>query len=248
MVSEDGALDLYDGKLRGVDAMGKRILDDIDPNDYAKYFGEGVESWTYLKFPYLRSHGRETGWSRVGPLARLNVCDYITTPLAEAERLVFKAYDDGRPNNRTMHYHWARLIEILHCAEVIRDLLTDPDILSDDLLREGSRQPEGIGVVEAPRGTLIHHYQADEAGKVTKCNLIVSTTHNNEAMNRAVASVAQERLSGAPKITEPLLNEVEVAIRAYDPCLSCATHALGEMPLLVSILDHQNQVLDERYR
>jgi NAD-reducing hydrogenase large subunit len=248
MVSDDGALDLYDGKLRGVDAMGKRILDDVDPSDYAKYFGEGVESWTYLKFPYLRTLGRDTGWSRVGPLARLNVCDYISTPLAEAERQIFKAHDDGRPNNRTMHYHWARLIEILHCAEVIRDLLTDPEILSDDLMREGTRQPEGIGVVEAPRGTLIHHYQADEAGKVTKCNLIVSTTHNNEAMNRAVASVAHERLSGAPKITEPLLNEVEVAIRAYDPCLSCATHALGEMPLLVSILDHENQLVDERYR
>ena len=147
-----------------------------------------------------------------------------------------------------MYYHWARLIESLHCAELIRDLLTDEAILGDDLLREGERQPVGIGVVEAPRGTLIHHYEADEKGKVTKANLIVSTTHNNEAMNRAVHEVAVSHLSGQPTITEPMLNQVEMAIRAYDPCLSCATHALGQMPLRVTVYDHHKHVIDEKIR
>ncbi|MCB0636366.1 MAG: Ni/Fe hydrogenase subunit alpha [Lewinella sp.] len=248
LVGPNGEMELYDGLMRAVDANGNVLLDDIVPKDYAQYFSEGVEPWTYLKFPYLRSLGREDGWNRVGPLARVNVCDSIPTPLAEVERQIFKEASGGKPNNRTMHYHWARLIEILHCGEVIRDLLHDDEILGDDLLREGERQPEGIGVVEAPRGTLIHHYFADEKGKVTKCNLIVSTTHNNEAMNRAVTSVAHQRLDGAARITDALLNEVEVAIRAYDPCLSCATHALGQMPLHVSVIDHQGTVLDERFR
>ncbi len=248
LVSSGGALELYDGLLRAVDAQGKVILDDVPADDYLSYFSEGVEKWSYMKFPYLRRLGRENGWNRVGPLARLNVCDRISTPLAEKERQIFRNYTNGAPNNATMHSHWARLIEILHCAEMMKELLTDDAILGYDLHREGARRPEGIGIIEAPRGTLIHHYRVDEQGMITKCNLIVSTTHNNEAMNRAVRWVAQNNLSGRPEITEPMLNQVEVAIRAFDPCLSCATHAMGQMPLHISLLDHKGNLIDEKIK
>jgi NAD-reducing hydrogenase large subunit len=248
LVDDQGGLELYDGRLRAIDAHGNRTLNDVPDVGYADYFAEGVEAWTYLKFPYLRSLGREAGWNRVGPLARLNICDHIPTPLAEAERAVFKAQTNGQPNNSSMHYHWARIIEMLHCAELMEQLLQDPDILGDDLQREGERQPIGIGVVEAPRGTLIHHYEADEKGKVTHANLIVSTTHNNEAMNQAVHQVAQSHISQKPEITEGMLNQVEVAIRAYDPCLSCATHAIGQMPLHISLYDHLGNTIDERIK
>jgi len=248
LVAHDGALELYDGRLRAVDADGNRILDDIPPEQYQQYFGEGVEAWSYLKFPYLLERGREGGWNRVGPLARVNVCDYIPSPLAEAERQRMAELSGGLPNNRSLYYHWARLIELLHCAELMQQLLEDETILSDDLLREGERQPEGVGVVEAPRGTLIHHYKADEKGQVTWCNLIVSTTHNNEAMNRAVREVARTELSGRQEITEGMLNQVEVAIRAYDPCLSCATHALGQMPLHLQLFGPQGELIQECYK
>jgi NAD-reducing hydrogenase large subunit len=248
LVNEAGGLELYHGRLRAIDARGKRTLADVFDADYEKYFAEGVESWTYLKFPYLRHLGREKGWNRVGPLARLNVADFIPTPLAELERQTFFAEAGHLPKNATMHYHWARLIEMLHCAEIIRDLLEDDEIMGSDLLREGERRPVGVGVLEAPRGTLIHHYEADEKGMVTRANLIVSTTHNNEAMNRAVHSVVTEHWASREKITEPMLNQVEIAIRAYDPCLSCATHALGQMPLHLSVFDHQNKLIDEYYR
>ena len=202
-----------------------------------------------MKFPYLRHLGREKGWNRVGPLARLNVCESITTPLANHELKQFKSYTDGQPNNHTMHTHWARLIEMLYCAEAMKRLLTDESILGEDLRREQvERRPEGIGVIEAPRGTLIHHYQVDEKGMITKCNLIVSTTHNNEPMNQAVKWVAQNVLSKKLEITESMLNQVEIAIRAYDPCLSCATHAIGQMPLKVSLFDHNANLISERFK
>lgn len=245
LVGPDGALELYDGELRVVDSKGN-IQCQFPDTDYAEYFAEDVKSWTYLKFPYLRQLGKEQGWNRVGPLARLNVCDYIDTPLAETERQVFVAATGARPNNRTMYTHWARLIEILHCAEKIRQLLDDPEIMSDELRIEGQHRLEGIGVIEAPRGTLIHHYLVDDKGMITRCNLIVSTTHNNEAMNRAVQWVAKEVLEKEKHLTEPLLNQVEVAIRAYDPCLSCATHAIGKMPLQVQLLDHLGNLVEER--
>ncbi|MBL7792097.1 MAG: Ni/Fe hydrogenase subunit alpha [Saprospiraceae bacterium] len=248
LVNADGALELYHGRLRAIDAQGNITLKDAPDEYYRRYFSEGVERWTYLKFPYLTHLGRDKGWNRVGPLARINVCDYITTPLAEKERQDFKAYSGVMPNNRTMFYHWARLIELLHCAEIVRDLLHDPDILGSDLVRTGQRRSEGIGVVEAPRGTLIHHYEANERGKLTRCNLIVSTTHNNEAMNRAVREVARQSMGGHPTITDAMLNQVEVAIRAYDPCLSCATHAVGQMPLQVSLFDANGILIDERLR
>lgn len=245
---KDGALELYNGRLRAIDANGNYTLNDIKDVDYLKHFAEDVKTWSFLKFPYLRERGADAGWNRVGPLARINVCDRINTPLAEKERQAFKDYTLGRPNHHTMHYHWARLIEILHCAEVMKELLYDEDITGADLIRKGERKPEGIGVVEAPRGTLIHHYMADEKGKVTRCNLIVSTTHNNEPMNRAVNWVARNVLDGRKELTDTLLNQVEIAVRAYDPCLSCATHAIGQMPLQVTLFDHNGNVLDERIK
>jgi len=249
LVDARGGLELYDGRLRALDPEGNRVLNDVPDDHYRRYFSEGVERWTYLKFPFLTHLGREKGWNRVGPLARINVCDHIPTPLAEQERQAFFEFcGDQGPCNRSLYYHWARLIELLHCAEVVKDLLNDPEILSDDLVRQGQRRSEGIGVLEAPRGTLIHHYEADEKGKITRCNLIVSTTHNNQAMNEAVKDVAQKTLDQKNRITEGMLNGVEVAIRAYDPCLSCATHAIGQMPLKVELYDDQGILIEEKRR
>ncbi|MGZ0014711.1 Ni/Fe hydrogenase subunit alpha [Yeosuana sp. AK3] len=245
---DNGFLELYDGHLRALDSNGKVTLNDISTNDYIQYFNEGVEKWSYLKFPYLKALGREKGWNRVGPLARINICNGIETPLAEQERIIFKISTQGKINNKTMHSHWARLIEMLYCAEMIKNLLNDEDILSNDLVRKGERRSEGIGVIEAPRGTLIHHYEVDDRDRITRCNLIVSTTHNNEAMNQAVKWVANNIISGEPKITEGMLNQVEVAIRAYDPCLSCATHALGQMPLNIRLEDCEGNLIDEKIR
>lgn len=243
-----GDLELYDGYLRAIDASGNKTLNDIPSDDYQNYFYEGVEKWSYLKFPYLKHLGRKNGWNRVGPLARLNVCDGISTPLAAFERLSFLDANEGKTNNHSMFSHWARLIELLHCAEMIKDLLEDDDILSNDLIRRGDRRSEGIGIIEAPRGTLIHHYQVDEKDRITRCNLIVSTTHNNEAMNQAVRWVANNVIDGSQKISEAMLNQVEVAIRAYDPCLSCATHAMGQMPLEISLFDHLGKLADVKRR
>jgi NAD-reducing hydrogenase large subunit len=247
LVSPSGQLELYNGRMRAIDAQGLITLPDIHETQYRNYFAEAIESWTYLKFPYLKHLGRQNGWNRVGPLARLNVADSIPTPLAQLEFELFRQASPW-PNHHSMYYHWARLIEMLHCAEIMKDLLLDPEILGTDLQREGSRQAQGIGIIEAPRGTLIHYYEADEKGKVTKCNLIVSTTHNNEAMNKAVREVAIAELDRQPVITDGMLNKVEVAIRAYDPCLSCATHALGQMPLQVLLYNHDGQLLQEKIR
>jgi len=193
--------------------------------------------------------GPADGWFRVGPLARLNTCDSIDTPEAEASRREFAALSGGRPNQVTMAYHWARMIEALHSAEKIRELLRDPDVLGDDrVVPAGARRGEYVAMLEAPRGTLTHHYRVDDHDQVTMANLIVSTTCNNEPMNRAVRKIADQHLSGAPEITEALLNHIEVGIRAYDPCLSCATHALGQMPLEVTLLGPGDAVLDRRMR
>ena len=243
MVSENGNLELYHGRLRAIDAEGNLTLMDINTNDYPQYFGEHVERWSYMKFPYLLEQGLEKGWNRVGPLARMNICDRIPTPLAEQERQLFFSLNAVKVNNHTMHTHWARLIELLHCAELMKGLLQDPAIMGSELVREGERRNEGIGILEAPRGTLIHHYNVDDHGMITRCNLIVSTTHNNEAMNRTVNKVAQDVISEQGTITEGMLNQVEVAIRAYDPCLSCATQALGKMPLRAELYDADNQLL-----
>ncbi len=245
LVRPDGAMDLYHGNLRAIDSEGNKIFDQVDYQGYFNYIAEEVKPWSYMKFPFISKLGPETGWYRVGPLARVNACDFIDTPEAEAARQEFKALTHGKPNNITMAYHWARMIELLHAGEKIRELLNDPDLQGTDLVTRGERRGESVGLIEAPRGTLFHHYKVDKNDQVTMANLIVSTTHNNTPMNLAVTGVAKKYLSGAV-ITEGLLNRVEVAIRAYDPCLSCATHALGRMPLSVELKDCTGQIIDKK--
>jgi NAD-reducing hydrogenase large subunit len=200
-----------------------------------------------MKFPFFKKLGPEEGSYRVGPLTRVTHCDYIGTPLAEKSRQEFMAFDGGSATGSTLGYHWARMIEMLHAAESIKDLLHDDDISGNDLIATGTRQERGVGVIEAPRGTLIHHYRVNGDDQVIRANLIVSTTHNNQAMNTAVREVAKKYLNGK-EITEGLLNHIEVAIRAFDPCLSCATHALGQMPLEVSIVGADGTALDSATR
>ena len=244
LVDRRGALDLFDGSLRAKRPDGSIIFDGVPVSAYHDVLEEGVKSWSYMKFPHIKSLGAEHGWYKVGPLARLQVCGFIPTPLAEIERQELIAIGNGATVHGSLLYHWARLIELLHAAEVIRDLLDDPDITGTDLMaKRGERQREGIGVIEAPRGTLFHHYRVDDDDLVTYCNLIVSTTNNNQAMNEAIREVARKHLDGH-KVTEGLLNHIEVAIRAYDPCLSCATHALGKMPLEVTLVDAGGTIVD----
>lgn len=247
LVKPDGTLDLYDGVLRGVDAHGEIIFDQMDPQVYDDVIAEEVRHWSYMKFPFIKKVGPEKGWYRVGPLSRINVCDRIDTPEAEAARADFMALTNGKPNNITMAYHWTRMIELLHSGEKIKELLHDPDLQGTDLVVKGERRPRGVAIIEAPRGTLFHHYEVNEDDQVTLANLIVSTTSNNEPMNRSVTKVAKDYLSGK-EITEGLLNHIEVAIRAYDPCLSCATHALGQMPLVVDLVDAHGNIIDQKVK
>ncbi|MBI5435602.1 MAG: Ni/Fe hydrogenase subunit alpha [Nitrosomonadales bacterium] len=242
LVREDGALDLYHGGLRARDMDGNTLFDHYDSRHYWDVIFEDVKPWSYMKFPFLRSLGPERGWYRVGPLSRVTQCDFIPTPLANQARKAFMAFAGGSVAGATMGFHWARMIEMLHAAELIQELLHDPDLQGNDLVSKGQRQERGVGVIEAPRGTLIHHYKVDEHDQIVRCNLIVSTTHNNQAMNEAIRQVARQYLDGR-KLTEGLLNHIEVAIRAFDPCLSCATHALGKMPLQVELLDVEGGVL-----
>ena len=244
LVRPDGAMDLFDGVLRVRDEKGRILFDQIDDQRYLELIEEEVRPWSYMKFPYLRSLGAQLGWYRVGPLARVQNCDFIPSARAEAERQAFVAWGQGEPVHATLAYHWARMIEMLHAVEVIAELLADPALLSGDLLTSGVRQRHGVGMIEAPRGTLIHDYEVGDDDLVTRCNLIVSTTHNNQAMNEAVRAVARDYLDGQ-ELTEGLLNHIEVAIRAYDPCLSCATHALGQMPLEVTLLAADGRLLDQ---
>ncbi|HLP99076.1 MAG TPA: Ni/Fe hydrogenase subunit alpha [Sideroxyarcus sp.] len=243
MVGGKGELELYHGGLRARAATGGVIFDQFDYCGYRDVLREEVRSWSYMKFPFITALGMEQGWYRVGPLARVNNCDSISTPLAEAGRKRFREFAQGGLVHDTLAYHWARMIESLHCAEAIQQLLHDPDITGSELMADkGERRREGIGVIEAPRGTLFHHYRIDDEGMVEKANLIVSTTNNNQAMNESVRSVANEYIDGK-EVTEGLLNHLEVAVRAYDPCLSCATHALGKMPLVVELLDREGRTV-----
>jgi NAD-reducing hydrogenase large subunit len=247
LVGRDGTLDLYDGVLRARDADGAIIFDGVEPSDYGNELRENVRSWSYMKFPFIASRGADDGWYKVGPLARLQNCDAIGTPRAEAARQELLASAPGQLIHAPLAFHWARMIELLHAAEVIEGLLADPALLEGDLVASGPRARAGVGIIEAPRGTLIHHYEVDEQDLVTMCNLIVSTTHNNQAMNEAIREVARQHLDGHEP-TEALLNHIEVAIRAFDPCLSCATHALGKMPLAVEIRDASGALVGRRVR
>ena len=243
---DEGALELYDGFLRLRGANG-RIIDEFEPYEYADKIGEHVEPWSYLKFPFYRAFGYPQGAYRVGPLARVNACDFITTPKANDELKEFR--EAGKDSNGmvhyTLYYHYARLIEALYAAERLGELFEDPDVCSNEIhCPQGNElNPEGVGIVEAPRGTLIHHYKVDEKGAITAANLIVATGHNNIAINRGVEQVAREFITDGANVKEGVLNRMEHVIRCYDPCLSCSTHALGKMPLEIEILNTEHEVV-----
>jgi NAD-reducing hydrogenase large subunit len=245
LVTEDGKWEHYDGKLRMTDARGKIMHDSISHREYGEYIGEAVEDYTYLKFPYYKPMGYPHGIYRVGPLARVNISSGFGTPLADAELVDFRK-GAGYPAQSSFHFHWARLLEILHGVEMIEQLLNDPDILNDHV-RAYARpnRSEGVGISEAPRGTLIHHYRIDRAtGQMVWANLIIATGHNNLAMNRGIKQVAEAFVDGK-NLTEGMLNRVEAVIRTYDPCLSCSTHAVGQMPLHIELIDTAGQKVDE---
>jgi NAD-reducing hydrogenase large subunit len=247
LVAPDGSLDLYHGGFRARDASGHLLFDHVDYARYWDHITEEVKPWSYMKFPYLQALGPEEGWYKVGPLVRVQNCDQIPTPFADAERREFVDFGGGQPIHATLAYHWARMIEMLFAAEAIKELLHDEDLTGTDLVVTGTRHRRGVGVIEAPRGTLIHHYRLNAHDQVMRANLIVSTTHNNQALNQAIRQVAKRYLDGHA-LTEGLLNHIEVAIRAFDPCLSCATHALGRMPLDVELVDATGATLDRLSR
>lgn len=250
LVDPNGCLELYDGNWRLSDPHGNVVVDQFNTQDYLEIIGEHVESWTTLKFPYYLEAGYPDGCYRVGPLGRLNNCDGIRTPKAQAEFEIWKsmANADG-VQEATLFYHYARLIETIFCLERIEQILCDEDLYGPDLMAPttGQLASRGVGVIEAPRGTLWHDYTIDGNGALTNVNLIVSTGQNNPAMCRSVEMVAQEFLAGQT-ITEGMLNRLEMAIRAHDPCLSCSTHAIGQMPLLVEVVDTQGRLLDRAVR
>lgn len=247
LVAPDGSWEHYGGKLRFVDGSGNVIADQIDPERYAEYIGESVEPSSYLKSPYYRPMGYPAGMYRVGPLARLNICRRIGTPLADDELVKFKALGWGAVTSSFL-YHYARLIEILASLEHIEKLLAEPDILSERLRADaGINKLQGVGASEAPRGTLFHDYEVDDNGLIKRVNMIIATGQNNLAMNRTITQIARHYLQG-PDIPEPLLNRVEAGIRAYDPCLSCSTHADGRLALQVTLRAASGEILDEAGR
>ena len=255
LVDENNRVNFYDGTLRVVDPEGKEFLK-FAPSEYLEHIGEHVEPWTYLKFPFLKRigwkglvDGPESGIYRVAPLARLNAADGMATPLAQAE--YERMYDTlgGKPVHATLATHWARLIELVYAAERMLELATDPEITGPDIRNIPTEAPgEGVGVVEAPRGVLIHHYWAGEKGLAEKVNLIVGTAHNYGAIAMSVKKAAQGLIHKDVDVSEGLLNTIEMAFRAYDPCFACATHSLpGQMPLIVSIYDDRGK-LTQRLR
>ena len=242
MVTPGNGLELYDGQIRLLDQKGQQ-LEHFDGSNYLDYIAEHVESWSYLKFPYYKKMGWPNGVYRVGPLGRLNAADVIETPLAGEEMKIWKSLNGGLPVENTLYYHYARMVEVLFALERVRVLLDDPDILGKDILNtRHDFRGEGVGIIEAPRGTLFHHYWANESGQLARVNLIVATGHNNWAMSESVDSVAKTYINGNP-IREGLLNRVEAAIRAHDPCLSCSTHAVGQMPMEIEILDPEGNLI-----
>ena len=243
-VGPDGENELYDGKLRFIDADGKILKDQLDPAKYLEYIAERSIDWSYLKYPYYKPYGFEKGFYRVGPLARLNVASKMKTPKAQKEFLNFKSMTGGKPNHGTFFFHYTRLIEMLSSIEEAEQILKDPQITSENIQTFGKwNNPEGIGCSEAPRGTLFHHYGTDDSGKLLKVNLLIATGQNNPSMNRSVLEVAKQYVNGKD-VKEGALNRVEAAIRCYDPCLSCSTHAIGSMPITIEIKDHQGQTIN----
>jgi NAD-reducing hydrogenase large subunit len=247
LVNDSKTLEHYDGYWRIVTSDGRVIADRLDPLQYQTFIEEKIERWTYLKSPFYKPFGEQGGMYRVGPLARLLVSERCGTPEADREREEFlETYGEARTSS--FFYHYARLIEILYASERMEELLNEPDILSPRVRAHAEpNQLEGIGVAEAPRGTLIHHYTINEHGLIRSANLIIATGHNNLAMNRGVLQVAQHFIKDA-HITDGMLNRMEAVIRAFDPCLSCSTHALGEMPLHVQVFNADGAIVDERIR
>jgi NAD-reducing hydrogenase large subunit len=248
LVGLDGDWEHYGGVLRIVDAHGHVVEPAIAPARYHEFLGEAVEDWSYLKFPYYRAAGYPGGMYRVGPLARLNVCQQFGTPLADQELAEFRTFGRGAVLG-SFHYHYARLIEILAALELIDLLLADGDLLSPRCRAHASvNRTEGVGVSEAPRGTLFHHYRVDQDGLVTGVNLLIATGQNNLALNRTVQQIARHYVRGGAELTEGILNRIEAGVRAYDPCLSCSTHAVGQMPLAVQLVGPDGAVRDEACR
>jgi NAD-reducing hydrogenase large subunit len=247
LTGPDGSWEHYDGRLRITDAEGRVVADALDPARYRQVLGEAVESHSYLKSPYYLPLGYPGGIYRVGPLARLNVCTGIGTPLADRELAEYRQRG-GRTVTSSFWYHYARLVEILAGLEGIERMLDDPDLLSDRLrAHAGINAHEGVGVSEAPRGTLFHHYEVDDDGLIRKVDLIIATGQNNLAMNRAMAQIARHFVTSDP-IPEGVLNRLEAGIRAFDPCLSCSTHAVGAMPLHVQVIGPDGAVRQEVWR
>ena len=247
LVAADGGWEHHGGKLRFTDSTGSVIADQIEPARYLEFLGESVQEASYLKTPYFKALGLPGGMYRVGPLARLNVCERIGTPRADEELRAFKQMGRGAVTSSFL-YHYARLIEIFAGLEAIERALEDPDLESDDLRADaGVNSLRGVGASEAPRGTLFHDYTVDRSGLLTKVNLIVATGHNNLAMNRTVAQIARHYVQGED-IPEPVLNRIEHGIRCYDPCLSCSTHAAGQMPMRIRLVEPRGNVLREVVR
>jgi NAD-reducing hydrogenase large subunit len=244
LVDRQGNVDHYDGWLRVIDADGKFLADKADPRTFNDLIGEAVEPWSYLKSTYWKAMGYPDGVYRVGPLARINVSEQMGTPRADEELSKFR-WRVGRVANSSFHYHYARLIDTLYAIEKIDQLLRGPDILDKHVRsRADVNRHEGIGVSEAPRGTLMHHYKVDDDGIVQWANLVIATGHNNMAMNQSVLQVAR-RYVKSDTLDESMLNRVEAVIRCYDPCLSCSTHALGQMALDIQLLSPEGTVLSE---
>ncbi len=242
-VGPHGEHELYDGLLRFVDEEGNLLQDQLSPTRYLEFIAERSVDWSYLKYPYYKPMGIERGIYRVGPLARLNVASSMKTGMAQDEFMKFKALGNGKPVHGTFFYHYARLIEAMASIEEAERLLQDPEVTGTHLQNHGRwNQPEGIGASEAPRGTLFHHYRTDASGKLLQVNLLIATAQNNAGMNRSITEVARQYVRGA-QVAEGMLNRVESAIRCYDPCLSCSTHALGQMPLQIELRNARGEVL-----
>jgi len=251
LVDKNNKVNFYDGKVRVVDPEGKEHCK-YAPNEYREYVAERVEPWTYLKFPYLKKvgwkgfvEGKDSGVYQATPLSRLNVADGMATPLAHAQYEKMYETLGGKPVHHTLAMHWARLIELLYAAEHCLELAQDPEITGKNLQAKLDKTPkEGVGIVEAQRGTLTHHYWTDDKGIVTKANIIVGTTNNNAAICMSLKKAAQALIKKGVTVDDGILNMVEMAFRAYDPCFSCATHSLpGTMPLVVNFRDKDNNIL-----
>lgn len=247
-VGPDGAHELYNGKLRFMDMYGGILQDQVDPAKYLECIAERSVNWSYLTYPYYKPLGIEQGTYRVGPLARLNVASRMKTELAQREFEIFKKIGNGGLVHGTFYYHYARLIEALSSIEEARIILEDDAILGEHIRTHGKwNNEEGIGSCEAPRGTLFHHYITDRTGKLKKVNLLIATGQNNPAMNRSITDVARQYVRG-DDIQEGMLNRVESAIRCYDPCLSCSTHAMGQMPMVIEVRDAKGDILRQLER